>query len=221
MHRGGKWSGDYLVVSRDDYINAEVERDSHVQRVKELIQRKDFLFAAKTKRLRRLYDDDDGGGETLADVPVRLAQYTAEPSEGPTETAYETTIEQQPPAETETPPVPDYWERRGLFLVRVHKTPRRRLFSPAEATDPSPIPIDELDVLRQTKTNSDMTEEKDIEDVWCEDLPNRELSQEWTGETFFEPLSTTMQHWTCLGARTRDEKAKNDKTPNIWPEPWE
>ena len=154
MHSGAKWSCDYLVVSRDDYVDTEVERDTHVQSVKEVIRHKDLVFAAKTRQFRRQYDDDEGRGETLADAPAQLAQYAVEPSREIAEKEDPMTIEQPPPAEIKTPQIPYYWERRGLFLVRVHKHARRKLFSPTEATDPSPVPIDEIDLLRQTKTDS-------------------------------------------------------------------
>ena len=36
MHTGGKWSGDYLIVGKEDYVSTESERDIHVQRVKEV-----------------------------------------------------------------------------------------------------------------------------------------------------------------------------------------
>ena len=64
MHSGGKWSCDYLVVRKDDYVNMEVERDIHVQRVEEVLKHKDLVFAAKTKQFRRLYDDDEERGNS-------------------------------------------------------------------------------------------------------------------------------------------------------------
>ena len=66
-----------------------------------------------------------------------------------------------------------------------------------------------------------MADERDIEDVWYEDMPDRELSQEWTGETFFEPLPPPCKpgYTWVHGRETR--KQRTTRPPNVWTEPWE
>ena len=36
VQSGGKWSGDYLVVSKHDFESTDSERDVHIQQVKEV-----------------------------------------------------------------------------------------------------------------------------------------------------------------------------------------
>ena len=90
-HSGGKWSGDYFVVSKDDYCNTEVERDTHIQRVKEVFPHKSLVFAATTRQFRRAYEFDDGRRESFAEEPIELdrivAQDISETHEGETEAA--------------------------------------------------------------------------------------------------------------------------------------
>ena len=65
-----------------------------------------------------------------------------------------------------------------------------------------------------------MVDERDIEDVWLEGLPNRELSQEWTGETFFEPIPPPCKagYTGVQGQLTRTQKT--NRPPNVMKESW-
>ena len=60
-----------------------------------------------------------------------------------------------------------------------------------------------------------MIDEKDIADVWSEGLPDRELSQEWTGETFFEAIPPPCEkgYTWVQGQKVRTQKAK--RPPNV------
>ena len=60
----------------------------------------------------------------------------------------------------------DHWIMRGDYVVRVHTTPRRALFTPFETKDAPPIPVSEIDVVRRTTTNLENADEKCIEDFW-------------------------------------------------------
>ena len=44
LNAGGVWSGDYLVVSADEYRNAASDREVHVHRIKELFPEKETTF---------------------------------------------------------------------------------------------------------------------------------------------------------------------------------
>ena len=88
------------------------------------------------------------------------------------------------------PALQDEWSVRGDYIVRVHNVPRISLFVPTEALAPPPIPIDRIDVMRVTTTNSDNVDEMRIEDVWDGKSPgdHRPLSCRWKGETRFERI---------------------------------
>ena len=78
----------------------------------------------------------------------------------------------------------------GSYIVRVHNAPRIALFTPKEVVCPPPIPIDRIDVMRVTTTDSDNVDEMRIEDVWDGKSPSVHcpLSCRWTGETRFERI---------------------------------
>ena len=82
----------------------------------------------------------------------------------------------------------DEWVVQGDYLIRVHKFPRMCLFTPLEAEDPPPVPIDKIDVMRTTRTDIENIDEQVIEDCWDgkSDTDHRPLSAAWIGETQFE-----------------------------------
>ena len=49
----------------------------------------------------------------------------------------------------------DEWVIQGDYLIRVHRFPRMCLFTPLEAEDPPPIPIEKIDVMRATRTDTE------------------------------------------------------------------
>jgi len=227
MHSGGKWSGDYFVVSREDFTTVANERDIHVQRLKEVTPAtvapgQPVRFAAKLPLFRRPDADDKGLAETPADTTVKLeAHVKSEVKEEPWEEASGNRCVDEPPVVKQEPSEPDTWERRGLRLVRVHKTPRTQLFCPSDVPeDPPPIPIIDIDVLRQTKTNSDMQDETEIEDVWFGRHAHRTLSNPWIGETFFDPIPPPCKPgWTWVAGRLTKIQ-QTSRPPDIFPEMW-
>ena len=62
------------------------------------------------------------------------------------------------------------------------------LFTPLETDDLPPIPIEDIDVMRTTRTDLENEDEKIIEDCWDgrSDTDHRPLSALWTGETQFQ-----------------------------------
>ena len=116
---------------------------------------------------------------------------------------------------------PDKWEQRGSRLVRVHTTPRRKLFCPDDVpNDPPPVPLADIDVMRTHITNSDMKDEQRIDDVWFGSSSHRELSCEWTGETIFDPIPPPAPpgHTWVAGRMTKIQQTS--RPPDIWPEHW-
>ena len=109
-----------------------------------------------------------------------------------------------------------------MLLVRVHRTPRLKLFIPDEVSeDPPPIPVDDIDVCRVTKTNSEMQNEKRIDDVWFGPDKDRSLSGLWTGETIFDPIPPPCEpgYMWCSGRKTRIQQTQ--RPPNVRREVWE
>ena len=74
----------------------------------------------------------------------------------------------------------DFWSMSGSFIYRHHVEPRVKLYSPREES--FPIPLKYIDVTRTTHTNSDVKQEKRIDDYWNID-PSRDLSDTWTSFT--------------------------------------
>ena len=62
--------------------------------------------------------------------------------------------------------IADEWSVRGDYVARVHHMPRVALLVPTEAVDPPHVPLDRIDVMRVTTTDSDNVDELSIEDVW-------------------------------------------------------
>ena len=211
LHAGGKWSGDYYVISRTSYEEKDAERDIYLKRVKEVFPSAPLKFPIKDGTLRRPHQEL-GREEIHAAQPVKL------------ERAAHAEVKQEIKREEEEKPAvhPDTWELRGMLIVRVHRTPRLKLFVPTEdPEDPPPIPIDEIDVCRSTTTSSEMQNEKRIEDVWYGPNADRQLSELWTGETVFDPIPPPCEpgYMWCNGRKTRIQQTQ--RPPNIWRESWE
>ena len=128
-------------------------------------------------------------------------------------------------ADEKVAPTPDVWEVRGETLVRVHHTPRQRLFMPIDAHDQCPWKVEDIDVFRTTVAHLDLDEiTQEIRDIWgvCDDTTDRrDLGQPWTGETSFTKYSPANEpgYTSVAGRRTRTQKTK--RPPNVWPEMWQ
>ena len=88
---------------------------------------------------------------------------------------------------TNPDPIPeyekDYWHIAGNSLIRVHRTPRKWIFSPTDAPD-LPVPLEFLDITRCTETDLEDIKDRYIFDLWPEGDP--ELPEQWVGRTSFE-----------------------------------
>ena len=108
-------------------------------------------------------------------------------------------------------------------LIRVHNRPRSKLFTPNEdPTDPCPLPLEYLDILRRTDTNCSALIECAIDDYWVEEnVSKRELSEEWIGRTMFHLLrpQPPKGYYYC---NTRLTKRQQTTRPdNLWVEEWD
>ena len=75
-----------------------------------------------------------------------------------------------------------FWSMSGNFIYRHHVEPRVKLYSPREES--FSIPLKYIDVSRTTHTNSDVMQERRIDDYWNID-GSRDLADSWTGFTQF------------------------------------
>ena len=95
---------------------------------------------------------------------------------------------------------PDYWERKGYYIVRVHRTPRTLKFTPIECdeSDPPPIPMKHIDLKRITKPEDlDEWDLRNREDVWTGHESDKAVLLRgkddkpitWIGQTWFVPIA--------------------------------
>ena len=102
----------------------------------------------------------------------------------------------------------DFWSMSGNFIYRHHVEPRVKLYSPRESC---PIPLKYIDVSRSTRTNSDVKQEKRIDEYWNID-GSRDLSDLWTGFTQFTLLEEKPPDgyvvWVEINEETADIQAR-------------
>ena len=89
-------------------------------------------------------------------------------------------------------PAADRWERRGLYIVRIHNIPRRKLLAPDQCLlDPPPCGIECLDVICKSDTNGEEHTEgvrQETEMCWIgsKEFDEKPILNEWVGETRFD-----------------------------------
>ena len=100
------------------------------------------------------------------------------------------------------------WEFRPSTLVRFHRSRRRTMFAPDRCSDPPPIPLNYIDLIRITRTDLENQGEKDIEDVWDGSSTDVRKVSEWrTGETVFHRFFREPQGYrVAQGRLTRIQK---------------
>ena len=95
----------------------------------------------------------------------------------------------------------DFWSMSGSFIYRHHVEPRVKLYSPREES--FPIPLKYIDVSRTTHTNSDVKQERRIDDYWNID-GSRDMLDPWTGFTRRKNF-----RWIYVVRGETDKKAAN------------
>ena len=142
-HSGLKWSGDYLVVDAETYARYGDGRHCHVMRTKEIEVPDKPSFPVYEGRLR--FDDPVAEQRTRAEASRPLG----EDNLGTCSLDFKLGYPEELPAaadeaEAEVQQLvhePDFWEKRGDTVVRVHREPRTQLFIPTDAADPPPVPV--------------------------------------------------------------------------------
>ena len=105
----------------------------------------------------------------------------------------------------------------GNFMYRHHVEPRVKLYSPREES--FPVPLKYIDVSRATHTNSDVKQEKRIDDYWNID-GSRDLSDSWTGFTQFTLLEEKLPDGYMWSGERLTRKQLTSRPDHLWPELW-
>ena len=99
----------------------------------------------------------------------------------------------------------DYWKLDGDYAIRVHKRPRRALFTPHNSG--CPIPEGELDDWRLTIINRQGQEQEQLQknptQLSKQELQRRLEGDNWTGETRFRRKVTPTRRATSKTTPTR------------------
>ena len=122
------------------------------------------------------------------------------------------------------PATQDEWVIRGANndrLVRIHRTQRRRMFSPQACHDLPPVPLEQIDVQRITLTNLAEQPLQRIEDCWDGSSNDaRELEDFWVGEKQFYLIPEKPPDGYVYVDGRIIRKQATQRPENIWPEDW-
>ena len=235
---GGLWKGDYRVLDLEACTKAESTHDVRLFRVREVFPEERLSFPVKEGTIKTLVpglmeDGNDNTGNNSGPYEDMLAQtsHDAVPREAAHDTGGAATSARpgqdqdiQEQGQGATPATLDEWVVRGANndrLVRIHRTPRKRMFSPQACHDIPPVPLEKIDVQRITLTNLAEEHLLKIEDCWDGSANDtRELDDFWVGETQFYlvPEKPPEGHVYVDGRITR--KQATQRPENIWPEEW-
>ena len=111
----------------------------------------------------------------------------------------------------------DSWSMSGEFIRRHHEELRLKFYDPDNET--FPIPLEYVDVMRQTQTNINHVSEHTINDS-CFEAKGVTLAEEWTATTRFQILRTRLlEGHKCVNVRPTKIQ-KTTRPDSIWPESW-
>ena len=183
---GGGWSKDLLFIDTEELEAAEFVSDVSVKRMRNqevlaVMDGDSFCFPVAEGDLQQ-------PGEARV-VPRRVRNRSR--AQPPQEANHDEEAEPagRDPRQPAHPIEPDFWTLSAHVLVRHHRTPRTKLYTPTDAE--CPIPLRYVDVMRQTSTDLDDWRERLVQDHWPLDDAGRELSAAWTGKTIFHILKIT------------------------------
>ena len=149
---GGYWSGEYLILPFSSIENAVSHQAMQLRKVPDVVTSTKLAFPLKegiikfgtlpdaykmpTQVWELGYEEEDAVVEDSLELPPRADDYIADGCEADQDR--------------------DTWEFSGLCLTRRHRIPRTRLFTPNEVADfdPCPLPLEWLDIVRDTMTDS-------------------------------------------------------------------
>ena len=180
---GGLWKGDYRVLDFEACTKAESTNDVRPFRVREVFPEERLSFPVKEGAIKTLVpgimeEGNDNAGNDLGpnedmlaqtshDVVPREAAHDTGGAATSARTGQDQDIQEQ--GQGATPATLDEWVVRGANndrLVRIHRTPRKRMFSPQACHDIPPVPLEKIDVQRITLTNLAEEYLLRIEDCW-------------------------------------------------------
>ena len=111
----------------------------------------------------------------------------------------------------------DYWKLDGDYAIRVHKRPRKALFTPHNSG--CPIPEGELDDWRLTIINRQGQEQEQLQEnpkqFSRQELQRRLEGDNWTGETRFRRKIAPTRRATSKTTPTRQTTANGYTTNKI------
>ena len=111
----------------------------------------------------------------------------------------------------------DFWSILGDFIYDHHIEPRVQSYVPQQES--FTIPLKYIDVIRSTRTDLDVAQEKRIDDCWNVD-GSRNLSDSWTGFTRFQLLNETPPEGYMWSGRRLTTIQTTSRPDHIWPDAW-
>ena len=196
----------------------------HLVRTKEIVrpQNIEFPFAENVYQLCI----GDRADKRSHDVPRKKKAKSNSPDDHPEQQldAEATDDRQQSKDADSTSYDPDIWTVSGNSITRVHNVPRKKLYVPGPE-DECPVDLKYIDVFRDaTTTIVDIPEERHIDDFWVpvgSEVPDRELSDWWTGKTtfFFVMPKAKKGHELIFGRETKIQETSG-RPDHVWPETW-
>ena len=111
----------------------------------------------------------------------------------------------------------DSWSMSGEFIHRHHEELRLKFYDPDNET--FPIPLKNVNVMRQTQTKKKNVSEHTINDT-CFEAKGVTLAEEWTATARFQILRTRLlEGYRCVNGRPTKIQ-KTTRPDSIWPEAW-
>ena len=108
----------------------------------------------------------------------------------------------------------DYWKLDGDYAIRVHKRPRKALFTPHN--NGCPIPEEQLDDWRLTIINRQGQEQEQLQEntkqLSKQELQRRLRNDDWTGETRFRRKATSTHRLATQTTPPRQSSAPQPTT---------
>ena len=228
QHAGGGWQGDLKIIDAQEMDEAEKVALVNVKRFKAAEVFVDYRTAsgssATSREEGKIYFPLAEGSVGQPGLDARQQKKLSKRRASQGEPADE--VVEEPPVEPPVVHEPDFWTVNEDQLVRVHRTPRIKLFNFLEVEPP--IPIEYVDVMRITETDLETKAESRIEDYWNEDhVPDagpRQLSSFWTGRTIIKLLRIAPPRWEWQSGRlTQVQKSRTGRPgrpPTQWVEHW-
>ncbi len=160
--------------------------------------------------------------DSSKEIPAHLRVSPREPSND--EAAEESTVLEFAEERQKIPEIEqtDFWSMpNNDMIIRTHVTPRTSLFVPT--SENCPVPIEWLDIIRETHTDLDHPKLQQIEDYWTVDKRSgkaRDLEEEWIGKAKFFLLHPQPKAGYEYQSGRLTKIKQTTRPPTVWPETW-